>query len=885
MNPPARGISHHKQTLLLADWFICAAPTGNSGQAAPAPEGAWTAIKALKPVAAALRDLNQWSIDEPVRRFDAQDWWYRLKFDAPQSTAGEAIFLGFDGLATVAQVWLNGMAMLTSTNMFMAHAVDVSHLLMTTGNTLLIRFSALDTELSTKRKRPRWRAPMIENQQLRWFRTTVLGRTPGWSPPAAVVGPWKDIWLERRGTIDVQAVRLQATVDGTDGLVNCHLQAQAMGQVLAAGTSQVASVHLQIERQGRVESHPLTPVSPLSPPSPLSLVNDTATFEGTLQIKDVDLWWPHTHGEPALYQASLRIRVAGCAEEVTVNLGRIGFRTLALNAAGGDFSLVVNGVPIFCRGACWTPLDPVTLRSPAAHYSAAVAQARVAGMNMLRVAGTVVYEDDHFFDACDEQGVLVWHDFMFANMDYPGDDAQFMESVSTEVCQQLQRRQINACVAMLCGNSEIEQQAAMWGAPRALWSSALFDKALAQLCKAHAPHTPYWPSSAHGGSFPHQASEGTTSYYGVGAYLRPLDDARRAQLRFATECLAFANVPVQTAVARMPGGLSTRVHHPGWKARSPRDLGAGWDFDDVRDHYLASLFNTDPLKLRCADHDRYLTLSRIVTGEVMAASFSEWRRPGASCRGALVLFMRDLWAGAGWGLVDDAGTPKACYHYLKRVLQPTTVLLTDEGGNGLFVHLLNERGDAKHVSLEIAAWRDGDVQVASGKWEMVLPAHSAQSLCSLDLFEHFMDLTDAYRFGPMTCEAVVATLTDASGKQIAQAFHFPRGMSALRTTDVGLSALAKRVDAGTIELTLRTGQLARGVYFDLPGFQADDEYFNLAPNSEVRVTLRGASRDESSFSLNGTVHAVNSVRQARIEMASTAPLAAPLSHPAGSKHP
>ena len=488
-------------------------------------------------------------------------------------------------------------------------------------------------------------------------------------------------------------------------------------------------------------------------------------------------------------------------------------------------------------------------------------------MNMLRVAGTMVYEDDHFFDTCDEQGVLVWHDFMFANMDYPGDDAQFMAAVSAEVFQQLQRRQSNACVALLCGNSEVAQQAAMWGAPRALWRCALFDEALAQLCKVHAPHTPYWPSSAHGGSFPHQASEGTTSYYGVGAYLRPLDDARRAQLRFATECLAFANVPAQTAVARMPGGLSTRVHHPGWKARSPRDLGAGWDFDDVRDHYLASLFNTDPLKLRYADHDRYLTLSRIVTGEVMAASFSEWRRPGASCRGALVLFMRDLWAGAGWGLVDDAGTPKACYHYLKRVLQPTTVLLTDEGGNGLYVHLLNERGDAQHVRLEITAWRDGDVQVASGKRDLVLPAHSAQSLSSLDLFEHFMDLTDAYRFGPTICEAVVATLTDPSGTQVAQAFHFPGGMSALRTTDVGLSALAASVDAQTIELTVRTRQLARGVYFNLPGFQADDEYFNLAPNSEVRVTLRGARRDESTLSLNGTVHAVNAVREASIEMA------------------
>ncbi|MBK7549122.1 MAG: hypothetical protein IPI20_15425 [Rhodoferax sp.] len=141
------------------------------------------------------------------------------------------------------------------------------------------------------------------------------------------------------------------------------------------------------------------------------------------------------------------------------------------------------------------------MRSSATDCRAAVAQARVAGMNMLRVAGTMAYEDDHFFDACDEQGMLVWQDFMFANMDYPGDDAAFMASVTVEVRQQLQRRQAAASLALLCGNSEVEQQAAMWGASRELWRSTLFDDTLAQLCNEHAPGTPYWPSSAHGGTF------------------------------------------------------------------------------------------------------------------------------------------------------------------------------------------------------------------------------------------------------------------------------------------------------------------------------------------------------------------------------------------------
>ena len=181
---------------------------------------------------------------------------------------------------------------------------------------------------------------------------------------------------------------------------------------------------------------------------------------------------------------------------------------------------------------------------------------------------------------------------------------------------------------------------------------------------------PYWPSSAHGGAFAHQNDRGTSSYYGVGAYLRPLQDARLSGVKFATECLALANVPSQAALARMPGGATLRTHQAAWRDRAPRDLGAGWDFDDVRDHYLRLLFGVDPTAVRARDHDRYLALSRAVSAELMRATFSEWRRPGSACRGALVLFLHDLWAGAGWGLLDDLGQPKAAFHGLREACAP-----------------------------------------------------------------------------------------------------------------------------------------------------------------------------------------------------------------------
>src|SRR5262249_19700566 len=143
-------------------------------------------------------------------------------------------------------------------------------------------------------------------------------------------------------------------------------------------------------------------------------------LSGILELPDVDRWFPHTQGEPALYD--LRIALDG----LEIDLGKIGFREVVRD---GDFSLSVNGEPGYCRGACWTPLDPVTLSSSREDLTRALTQVRDCGMNMVRVGGTMVYESDDFYELCDELGILVWQDFMFANFDYPEDEA-FLANVT-----------------------------------------------------------------------------------------------------------------------------------------------------------------------------------------------------------------------------------------------------------------------------------------------------------------------------------------------------------------------------------------------------------------------------------------------------------------------
>lgn len=819
MNGRVLRVTGHLDAAILEGWEVASAPAGSIADPVALEDARLAWIRAPLPttVAGALRSAEQWNLDAHPRRFDAEDWWWKVRF--PSSLVGDAqasdlVLLCFDGLATLADVWLNGEHLLETDNMFVGYQKVIN---VADRNELIIRCRSLDAALKAKRPRPRWRAPMIEHPQLRFLRTTLLGRTPGWSPPAAPVGPWRPIRLVRQREIAASDVSLRTTLAGNDGdlFVTAVLTDLVQGKVFAGRAEIVLS---RGEQEIRATLRPA----------------ESGRHEGHLRVEEVERWWPHTHGEPALYAARLEVGAS------VVDLGNVGFREIGIDRSRDGFAIHVNGVRVFCRGACWTPLDPVTLTSASEEIAAALEQVVRAGMNMLRVSGTMVYETDAFYAAADAAGILVWQELMFANMDYPEDEPAFRESVEREVRQQLRRLQGRPCVAVICGNSEGEQQAAMFGASRERWSPRLFHDTFSTYSREILPDVPYWPSSAHGGAFPHQGNCGTTSYYGVGAYERPLEDARLSEVRFATECLAFANVPAVSTIAKIPGGESSKVHNPAWKARVPRDLGAGWDFDDVRDHYLSRLFRVDPAHLRYSDHERYLALGRVVTGEVMAQVFGEWRRARSVCAGGLVWFLRDLWPGAGWGVVGSDGIPKAPYYYLRRVLQPVALHMSDEGGNGIYVHAFNDGPSPVEGELEIALYRGAD-SVGNGRGSLVVPPRGAVEVPALSLFDGFMDLGHAYRFGPPTCDLIVATLR--TGAVTTEAFFFPLGLPA-SVGNVALAVDVARRDNGELDLTIATRGFAQSIAIELGGYRPDDAFFHLRPDGQRTVRLcpvKGAS--------------------------------------------
>jgi beta-mannosidase len=363
------------------------------------------------------------------------------------------------------------------------------------------------------------------------------------------------------------------------------------------------------------------------------------------------------------------------------------------------------------------------------------------------------------------------------------------------------------------------------------------DTPLPALVAAAATGVPYVPNAPCGGDLPFRPGAGVAHWFGVGAYRRPLSDVRLARVRFAAECLAFANVPDDGDL----GGV-------------PRDAGAGWDFADVRDHYLRELYGMEPDALRAKDFEHYVALSQAVSGAVIAEVLGEWRRAGSRCGGGIVLWLRDLAPGSGWGLLDVGGVPKVAYHHLRRACAPVAVWTTDEGLGGIDVHVANDRPEPLDATLRVALYRDREVPVEVASQRLAVPPHTTVRHGAEQVLGHFADVSYAYRFGPPGHDLVVVSL-ERDGVPLSQAARHPVGRSAAVEPPerLGLNASATPAPGGML-VTVAGRRFVDGVRLDVPGWVPDDDAFFVEPGGARSVLLRPV--DGAAWA-GGTLRALN----------------------------
>ncbi len=765
---------------------------------------------------------------------DSYDWWYSCEFSHAQKN-GHQYHLSFAGLATLAEVWLNNRLILSAQNMFVPETIAVTEKLQP-HNQLIICFRSTAEFLQEKRPRPRWKTNLVDNQQLRWLRTSLLGRIPGWCPNTKPIGPWRDIVLTESHGVDLVTSRITNIV-ADDLVVNAEFElalvdkadANLSGQLMLG--SYILDLVIRPQKDNRY------------------------SCSAKVALAKNDLWWPHTHGQPTLLDCRLLIKHGHTNYEF--NLGQRGFKQLHVNRDQGLVEITINQTPIFCRGACWTIADIETLNGTSESLQKSLRLARDAGLNMLRIGGTMVYESNYFYQLCDQLGIMVWQDFMFANMDYPVTDEIFHANIIREATAQLNRLAQYACISVYCGNSEVQQQAAMMGQTAECWSNSFFDSELRGLCTALHPGSIYFPSTPCEGALPFSITQGISHYYGVGAYKRPLNDAVIATVKFTPETLGISNIPEQNTIDSLLNGNTFTAHDPQWKKNVPRDSSAGWDFEDIRDFYLAQLFKQDPISLRSHNPQRYLELSRVVSSEIMLRTLANWRAPNHPCRGALIWFYKDIFPGAGWGLLDSNNQPKAAYYGVKRASAKIAVYFLDKGLDGLFLNLINETDQPKNITLNIKAFKHGDVETLSITKSLTL----TQAETEINLNEwlgYFNDLNYSYGFGPKQQDVVYAVITDTdSNGWIHDDCYFVADYNLPPCSFNPLHIDTVEMESGLPALKISSQSFLQFVHIDIDGYECSDKYFHLAPGTTRMICLTATTVPNRK--IKGYVSAVNLV--------------------------
>lgn len=585
-----------------------------------------------------------WGTNElQLQWIEEHAWEYRATFTVDATMLEDSVVdLVADGLDTVATVILNGHRVARTENMFLGHRWNVKRRLRRGRNELLVRFDSAMQYIRTHRTT---HAPREINDPVGGctrIRKEQCQFGWDWGPRFVTSGIWQDIRLEGWSDNRVESVRVAQHHAG-DGSVT------------------------------------LTFTPELARPDAAVTVRGTITLDGRIvarienqktKIENPSLWWPNGHGAQPLY--SVKAEVVDRAGRVIGTWSRrIGLRTVELDRHkdqwGESFQFVVNGRAIFAKGANWIPAHSFVAGLTRADYVRDLRAAQQANMNMLRVWGGGIYESEHFYDRCDEFGLLVWQDFMFACTLYPADDA-FVDSVRAEAAHQVRRLRHRACLALWCGNNELahcNQDVLPANAKKWAEYERIFHDALPSVVATHDGVTPYWPSSPWRGDTDatHESGEarGDSHFWDVWHARHPVGDYEKYHFRFVSEFGMQSYSSTETQRTFCPPG-DANVFGPTMKNHQKNRAGNQIILD-----YVSRLYRLPK------SQDDLVYLSQLNQAHCMQVGVAHYRRNMPRCMGALYWQLNDCWPVASWSSIEFTGRWRALHHVAKRFFAPAMV--------------------------------------------------------------------------------------------------------------------------------------------------------------------------------------------------------------------
>lgn len=585
-----------------------------------------------------------------------KDYVYQRTFTVTEAQLAHAhVELVCEGLDTLAHVSLNGHEIAFADNMHITWVWDVKEQLHAGENTLEIRFDSPILYCAKKAEEaPGWESSDA-TPGFRHLRKAHCMFGWDWGSRLPDAGIWRPIFLRTWDAARLEnALMLQAH---HDGVVDVTIRPEIAGE--SAWSAEITA-----------------------PDGEVLIIPETTAAEQVVTIQNPQLWWPNGLGKQPLYRVTVRLAAGD------TRTWRIGLRTMTVSREkdewGEEFCHVVNGMKVFAMGADYIPEDNILARVTPERTRRLLEDCKAANFNAIRVWGGGYYPDDAFYDICDELGLLVWQDLMYACAFYDL-TPDFERSIRVETQQNVARLRHHASLALICGNNEMEMF--MAGANSALinhrtWEFVptyphhitdyvkMFEYILPAIVKETAPQTYWWPASpSSGGNFdaPNDENRGDNHYWDVWHGEKPFTEYRKFFFRYASE-FGFQSFPCLKSVEQftLPDdrNIFSRVME-----RHQRNQAANGKILS----YLSQTFRYPN------SFDDLLYASQLMQAEAIRYGVEHWRRNRGRCMGAIIWQLNDIWPVASWASIDYYGRWKALHYAAKRFFAPVMISAEEEG--------------------------------------------------------------------------------------------------------------------------------------------------------------------------------------------------------------
>lgn len=751
--------------------------------------------------------------EKKLQWIENSDWEYETWFDIADSAIQQNhCELSFEGLDTYAKVFLNDSLILSADNMFRTWNVDCKKFLKAKQNHLLIQFESAVRKGKELAKQLPYTLPGDEKV---FTRKAQYQYGWDWGPRFVTCGIWRPMKLKMWSVFKINTTHLFAD-EISDSIARVIVEVN-----ITVDRPTTVFFKLVAENGTRDSSYSSITVTPEEKISNL-----------LIEIKNPKLWWCNGLGNPALYHITMQ--ATNSNQQSELKEFNYGLRTVTLiqqvDTVGRNFYFILNGVHVFMKGANWIPADNFLPRITKEKYRTLLSDVKDANMNMLRVWGGGVYEDNSFYNLCDSLGILAWQDFMFACAMYPG-DSSFIENVKEEIEENVIRLRDHACLALWCGNNEIDEGWKNWEWQKQykysendslkIWNDYynLFYSVIPDVLSKTDPLHQYIESSPRVG-WGHKESfeRGDSHYWGVWWGMEPFEIYKKKIGRFVSE-YGFQGMPAMKTIESFTNHEERNRKSLAIKNHEKHPTG----FETI-DHYMNDWYK------KPKDFESYVYVSQLLQAEGVTTAIEAHRRAKPYCMGTLYWQLNDCWPATSWSSTDYYGRWKALHYAVKHSYEKYVISVGDRE-KILSVHVTSDDTSFTKATLTLCTedfsgkvlWRDSTVAYVSEKQSTIVYKTMIDDLTST--------LNPSRAFLKMELKK--------DEKILAQKIYFfkkPKDLL-LDKPDIHFS-VQKLKDEVTIFLSSST--LAKNIFLDLKETEVhfSENYFDLLPNETKTISFQ-----------------------------------------------